>query len=236
MLLVEAILFVEFFHLPIYDLIDDVVGLSCLFRLVPVNIALAVKNLLRHFFAAQKPWIERGNMHRHVVAKALKILRARHEIAFAIHFHQHADLSPRMNIRADKPFGRGALCFLRRRRLSLLAKNVDGLLHVSLRFNQGFAACGEARARAVAQLFYLLRVRFSVCCHVCAQFLFYMDSAWPLDGRKARFNSGFLVSVRQTNDRTYRGTESSPFASGVIASSGVISAGSPSTKSPSCFS
>ena len=98
MLFVEAILFVEFFHLAVDDLLDHGLRFSRLLRLILVNLAFAIENFLCHFFAPQKSRVERSDMHRHVVAKPLKVFRACHEIALAVHFHQHADLSAGMNI------------------------------------------------------------------------------------------------------------------------------------------
>ena len=98
-------------------------GLPGRLGLLAINFAFAVENLLRHFLAPQESRIERGDVHRHIVAKALKILGARHEIALAIHFHQHADLSAGVDVAAHQPFGRRALRLLRRGRLSLLAQN-----------------------------------------------------------------------------------------------------------------
>ena len=109
------------------------VGLAGGLRLLAVDVALAVERLLRHFLAAQETRIERGDVHRHVVAQALEILRARHEIALAIHFDEHADLPARVNVAADEAFRRCALRLLRRRGLPLLAQNVDGLLDVAAR-------------------------------------------------------------------------------------------------------
>ena len=156
-LLVQTILFVKLFHLAADDLLDHRFRLARRLRLFLVNLAFAVQRLLRHFIPAQKTRIERGDVHRHVVAQPLKFIGTRHEVALAIHFDQYADFPAGVNVRTHQAFGGRALRLLGRRRLSLLPQNVDGLFDVAAAFHQRFTASGESRAGPVPQLLYLLR-------------------------------------------------------------------------------
>ena len=61
-------------------------------------------------------------MHGHVVAKLLEFIGARHEIGFAIDFHEHADLSAGVNVIAHQTFAGLPLRFLCRRGLALFAQ------------------------------------------------------------------------------------------------------------------
>ena len=93
-------------------------------------------------------------MHRDVVAEALEVIGAGNEIAFAIDFDEHADFTAGVNVVADHAFASGALGLLLRGGLALFAQNVDGLLDITLRFDQCFAAGGKAGAGALAELLY----------------------------------------------------------------------------------
>ena len=57
-----------------------------------------------HVFLANELRVDGGNVHGDVVDKVLEVRRARHEIAFAVHFQQHADLSAGVDIAGDAAF------------------------------------------------------------------------------------------------------------------------------------
>ncbi len=128
-LFVEAALLVELLHLAGDDLLNNGVRLPGSARLRSVNLAFALEHFGRHVFPANVARINRGDMHGHVVAKLLKRIGARHEIAFAIDFHDHADFSAGMNVVADQSFGGFARGLLGRRGLAPLAQDLDSLLY-----------------------------------------------------------------------------------------------------------
>ena len=69
---------------------------------------------------------------------------ARDEIAFAVDFDDHADLSAGMNVVADQAFGGFARGLLGRGGLALLAQDVDGLFDVAIGLDKRGAAIAEA--------------------------------------------------------------------------------------------
>ncbi len=131
-LLVEAVFLVELFHLAVDDFLDHRFRLAGGARLLFVDFALVVENLRGHLFAPHIARIQRGDVHGHVVAQPLKILGARHEIGFAVDLHQHADFPARVNVVAHQTFARLARRLLLRRRLALVAQDVDRPLDVRL--------------------------------------------------------------------------------------------------------
>src|SRR5580704_11951869 len=60
-LLVKAIFLVKLFHPAVHDLFDHTFGLPACFRLLAVDVALAVKDSLGDFLAAEKTGIESGD-------------------------------------------------------------------------------------------------------------------------------------------------------------------------------
>ena len=151
-LFVEAVFFVEFFHLAVDDLLDHGVGLAGGFGLRAIDVAFAVEGFLGHFLAAKKSRVERGDVHRNVVAEPLKILGPSHEIALAVDFGQHSDLAARVDVAPHQAFGGGPLRLLLRGRLPLLAQDVDGLLDVAIGFDQRIPARRKARAGSFSQM------------------------------------------------------------------------------------
>src|SRR6266478_2278934 len=151
MLFVEAIFLVELFHFSGDDFLHYLLGFSGRARLLAVNVALFFQHLRRDFFAPQIAWIECGDVHGDVVAQLLKGFRARHEIRFAVYFHNHADFSAGVNVVAHQPLAGFALGLFRGGGLALFPQNVDGLLHVAGGFHQRRAAIAEAGAGALAQ-------------------------------------------------------------------------------------
>src|SRR5712692_9762695 len=166
-LLVQAVLFVEFFHLAAHDLFNDWFWFARGSRLSAVNLALLVEHIRRHFLAPHVSRVERGDVHRDVVTEALERFRARYEVRLAVDLHQHADLSAGVDVTADEAFAGFALRLLRRGRLALLAQDADGFLDVAAGFHQRCPAIGEARVRPLAQLLHELRWDLN-CFRFCA--------------------------------------------------------------------
>ena len=61
------------------------------------------------------------DVHGDIVDQFLEVVRARHEVRFAIDFDHHAELSAGMDVRADQALARGPAGLLARRRDPLLA-------------------------------------------------------------------------------------------------------------------
>src|SRR5580704_10402533 len=156
-LLVEAILLIELLHLSGDNALDNRLGLAGGLCLILVDLALTLEHLGRDFFAAQIARIDRGDVHRHVVAKLLESFRARDEVRLAVDFDDHADFATSMDVVADETFRRLALRLLGGRRLSLLAKDVDRLLDVGARLHERGAAIRETGSGPFAQFFHEVR-------------------------------------------------------------------------------
>ena len=156
-LLVEAILFVEFFHFAGGDFVHDGFGLAGGQRLGFIDFALFLQHFGRYFFAADIARIERGDVHGDIVRKLLEGVGAGHKVGFAIDFHQHADFSAGVNVAADQAFAGFARGFLGRRGLPLFAQDADGFFEVPIRFHERGATIREAGVGALAQLLYQLR-------------------------------------------------------------------------------
>jgi hypothetical protein len=90
-------------------------------------------------------------VHGHVVAKLLERFGAGHEIALAVDFDNYANFSAGMNVVADQAFSGFTRSFLGCGSLALLAKDVNGLLHVAGGFNKRRAAITEASVRELSQ-------------------------------------------------------------------------------------
>src|SRR5579863_6540118 len=153
-LFVQAVFFVELFHLAVGNFLDHILRLPGRQRLRAVNIPLRRQHLRRHFFTANVTWIERRNMHRDIMAQVLKRFRPRHEVRLAVNLDEHTNLPARVDVTSHEPFAGLALRFLSRGRLPLLPQNLDGLLDVSACFHKRRAAIAESRARPLAQFLY----------------------------------------------------------------------------------
>src|ERR1700730_13038597 len=156
MLVVEAVFLIELFHVTGHDFLDHRFRFSGSHCLRPVNFALFFEHLRSHFLAPHVPRIERRHMHGDVVRELLESIRARHEIGFAVQFHEHTNLAARVNIAAHEPLAGFALRFLRRSRLAFLAQDADGFFDVAPGFHERRAAVTESRVGPLAQFFYEL--------------------------------------------------------------------------------
>jgi len=83
--------------------------------------------------------------------QTLEVIRPRDEIRFAVHFHQHADLSTHVDVAADQSFVRRPAGFLCRLRQSALAKNRGGFFEITLGLREGSLAFHHSRAGGIAE-------------------------------------------------------------------------------------
>src|SRR6266478_3914099 len=183
-LFVQAIFLIELFHLAGHDFFYDRLGFARGPRLRAVNLALLLAHLRSHLLAPHVSRVERRDVHSDVVTKLLERLRARHEVRLAVDFHEHSDLSARVDVTAHESLARFTLCFLCGGRLPLSAQNTDRLLDVSTGFDERRAAIGEPRVGSLAQLlhqlcWYLNRFRF--CAHTLSLL---KDVLKSFDGRR----------------------------------------------------
>ena len=118
---------------------------------------------LRHVFPAYPFRIGCGDVHGHFLDEVLERLGPRHEVGFAVHFNEHADLAAHMDVAADEPLRRRAARPLGRLRQSALAQQRRRFFHVAVRFGERGLALHHPRASLVPELLYLI---CRDCCHV----------------------------------------------------------------------
>src|SRR5882672_8361497 len=162
-LFVEAVFLVELFHLAGHDFLDHRFRLSGCQRLRAVNLALFFEHLRRYFLAPHIARIQRRHVHGDIVRKLLERIRARHEIGFAVQFHEHTNLAARVNVAAHEPFAGLALRFLRRGRLAFFAKNLDSFLDVSIGFDKRCSTIAETSSCSLTKFFHKLGWNFHSC-------------------------------------------------------------------------
>ena len=104
-------------------------------------------------FLADEARIGRRDVHRDIVHQFLEIVGARHEIALAIDFHHHAELTAVVNVGADETLFSGARSLLAGRRDATLAQYHFPFGEVALGFHQGGLAFHHSGAGARAQCF-----------------------------------------------------------------------------------
>src|ERR1700730_9288249 len=141
-LLVEAVLFVKFFHFAIHAFFDYRVWLSGCARLGAINFALFLQHLGRYFLAPYVTRIERRDVHGDVMAKLLKNRSSSDEIRLTIDFHKHTNLAARVDVAAHQTFASFALRFFCGRSLTLFAQDADGFFDVASGFDLGRSAIG----------------------------------------------------------------------------------------------
>ena len=151
MLLVQAALFVELFHLAADDFLDHLLRLAGGACLGAINLALALEHFRGYVFPANVAGIHRGNVHGHIVAELLERVGTRNEIAFAVDFDDHADFSAGMNVMTDRAFRGFARRLLCGRGLTLLAQDIDRFLDIPVGFNKRRAAIAESRVGLFSQ-------------------------------------------------------------------------------------
>ena len=89
-----------------------------------------------------------------------KFFVLRHEIGFAIHFHQHADLALQMNVGSDDTFLRRAGGFFPGAGDAFRAQGRFGLLQIAARLSQRAFAIHHAGVGFLPELLNELRIDF----------------------------------------------------------------------------
>ena len=115
---------------------------------------LFFEHVRRHIFPAEILRIGRRDVHGEIVHQFLEIVGARHEIRFAVDFHQHAELAAGVDVAADQALLGGARGLLAGRRDAVLAQHDFGFADVALGFHQGLLALHHAGAGTLAEFFY----------------------------------------------------------------------------------
>ena len=80
MLLQQAHLFVELFHLALDDLVDHLLRLAAGERLGAVNFLLLGQDLGSHLFLAEEARVGGGNVHGEIVRQRLEDVGAGHKV------------------------------------------------------------------------------------------------------------------------------------------------------------
>ena len=156
-LLEQAHFLVELLHLARNHFLGDVRGLAAGNGLREIDFLLLGVGFRRHIFFSHVARIAGRNVHRDVVHQLLEIIRACHEIALAVHLDQHANLAAGVNVAPHRSFTGHARRLLRRHRDTLLAKNYDCLLHVSLGFGQSLLAIHHRGPSLLPEILHLCR-------------------------------------------------------------------------------
>src|SRR5712692_4878041 len=212
-LLVQTCFLVKLLHLSGDDLLDHRSRLAGRAGLLAVDLALAFEDLRGDFFAAHKARVERGDVHGDVVAQALELFRACHEVGLTVDFDNHADFPPGVDVVAHQTLGGFPLRLFLRCGLALLPQDVDGLFDVADGFDQRGAAVAEAGAGALAQLFHQLCRDVDLigfCAHRFSRFLRY-------GFEPGRIGPLFSRGRRGSQDRLLLGPPFSPAGSELCA-------------------
>ncbi len=108
-----------------------------------------------HIFLADELGIAGRDVHGNVVHQALEVVGAGHEIALAVHFHQHADFASGVDVAGHRAFAGNASGLLGGGGHALLAENDDGAFHVALGLGEGVLAVHHGSVGLLAKLFHL---------------------------------------------------------------------------------
>jgi hypothetical protein len=106
-------------------------GLPFFERLRLEDVLFLLEQIGRDVFLVHAERRGRGDVHGQVAHEGLKLVGARHEIGFAVHFDQNADAVARVDVRHHETFIGLALRLLGRLRQSLDAKELDRLLDIA---------------------------------------------------------------------------------------------------------
>ena len=155
-LLQQANLLVELRHLAVDDLLDHRCRLAGGGSLRAIDLLLALQILRRHVFGLHIARIARRDVHRDVLEQLLEVLGARHEVALAVDFDQHADLAAGMDVGAHCAFVGGAGRLLLCRGHAALAQHNECVFDISLCLLQSLQAVAHRRARLLAEILYQL--------------------------------------------------------------------------------
>src|SRR5215471_13766614 len=148
-LLVKANLLVELGHLALDHLLGDMLRLPARNRLRKIDFLFARIGFGRNVLFANELRIARRNVHGDVVYQFLEVLGASDEIALAVDLHQHADLSPGVDVACNRAFAGHSGGLLLRRGRAFFAENDDRLLHVAGGLGEGLLAVHHGSAGGV---------------------------------------------------------------------------------------
>src|SRR5690606_3638657 len=95
----------ELLHLPLDDLVPDVLGLTGLPHLLPVHVALTIGDVRRYVLARYGGRVRGRDVHCYVADELLEVVVACDEIRLAVDLEQNADLAAHVHVAADDAFG-----------------------------------------------------------------------------------------------------------------------------------
>ena len=121
-----------------------------------LNLPLFLERRLGHVFLAQKLRIGRRDLHRQIVHQLLEILGAGHEIGFAVHFDQHAQLRAGMDVAPMTPCLVVRAAFFAADAMPRLRKITSASDEIALGFDQRALALHHPRSGAFPELLYHL--------------------------------------------------------------------------------
>src|SRR5690606_1126398 len=91
------------------------------------------------------------NLAGHFVAERFETFVARHEVGFAVHFHQHTGFATGSDVLCDNAFTRLAQRLFRRAGSAGFAEIIHRFIHVTLRFDERLLTFHHARAGHLAE-------------------------------------------------------------------------------------
>src|SRR3569833_414998 len=153
-LLVQADLFVELRHTAFHDLRRDVRRLAFINGARELDLLLLFERGRGHVFLADELRIGGCDVHCNIANQFLKIVRASHEIGFAVDFHHHAELRAGMNIGADRSLLRGTRSLLASGRNTALAQYDFRFRQIAFRFVESALALHHSGSGTLPELFY----------------------------------------------------------------------------------
>jgi hypothetical protein len=137
-------------------------GLPVASGLCAIDILLAFQIGGGHVLGLHIAGIAGCNVHRDVLEQLLEVLGARHKVALAIQFEQHADLAAGMNICATpRPrwwCGPAFFCAEAMPRLRRALQSASSMCPI--RLLQGFQAVAHGRSGLLAKLLHQLGINF----------------------------------------------------------------------------
>ena len=106
-----------------------------------------------HVLLAHVARIDGRNVHRNVMHQSLELRRAGNKVALAVHFQQHADLAPGVDVAGHHAFAGRARRLLGCRRHAALAQHHNGLLQIAIRLGKRLLAVHHGSPGLFAKLF-----------------------------------------------------------------------------------
>jgi hypothetical protein len=119
------------------------------------KIYLALEVFGGYIFRPHVAGIARSDVHGDILEQILKVFGARNEVAFAVHFDEHAEFTASVDVRIHRAVIGRTRSLLLRRSHATLAQHHERVFNVSLGFLQRLEAITHGRAGLFAKLFYL---------------------------------------------------------------------------------